>query len=131
MSFETKMLPDRPDVLAPDGSEVRILLSRAGGSMAHFQLPPGETSVAVVHRSVEEIWYVVAGRGEMWREEANRAEVVALAPGTCLTIPVGTRFQFRCLGDAPLAAVAVTMPPWPGEGEAVFVTGPWAPTVPR
>jgi mannose-6-phosphate isomerase-like protein (cupin superfamily) len=24
--------------------------------------------------------------------------------------------------------VAVTMPPWPGEGEAVFVPGPWQPT---
>jgi mannose-6-phosphate isomerase-like protein (cupin superfamily) len=55
--------------------------------------------------------------------------VVALEPGVCLTIPLGTRFQFRTLGDEPLAAVAVTMPPWPGEGEAVVVDGAWPPTV--
>jgi mannose-6-phosphate isomerase-like protein (cupin superfamily) len=48
-----------------------------------------------------------------------------------LTIPIGTHFQFRSIGDEPLAAIGVTMPPWPGEGEAVVVTGPRQPTVPR
>ena len=60
----------------------------------------------------------------------EREEIVTLEAGVCLTIPRGTHFQFRTLGDAPLAAVGVTMPPWPGEGEAVVVAGPWAPTVP-
>jgi mannose-6-phosphate isomerase-like protein (cupin superfamily) len=50
--------------------------------------------------------------------------------GVCLTIPHGTHFQFRSSGQVPLAAVGVTMPPWPGEGEAIVVPGPWAPTVP-
>jgi mannose-6-phosphate isomerase-like protein (cupin superfamily) len=40
-----------------------------------------------------------------------------------LTIPLGTSFQFRATGDEPLAAVAVTMPPWPGAGEAYEVAG--------
>jgi mannose-6-phosphate isomerase-like protein (cupin superfamily) len=40
-----------------------------------------------------------------------------------------TAFQVRSLGDAPLAAVGVTMPPWPGEGEAAVVDGVWTPTV--
>lgn len=131
MSFETRTLPERHDVIAPDGSAVRILLQRPGGGMAHFRLAPGEVATAIRHRTVEEIWYVLAGSGEMWRAEGEREEVVPLLPGTCLTIPVGTRFQFRSLGDAPLDAVAVTMPPWPGEGEAVPVEGPWRPTVPR
>ncbi len=48
-------------------------------------------------------------------------------PGICLTLPLGTHFQFRATGDAPLQAVAITMPPWPGEGEAVIVRGPWEP----
>ena len=42
----------------------------------------------------------------------------------------GTHFQFRSLGDEPLAVVGVTMPPWPGEDEAVVVPGAWPPTVP-
>jgi len=128
--FETKRLPERPDVAAPDGSDVRILLGLKGGGMAHFALAAGQTSQAVAHRTVEEIWYVVGGCGEMWREQDGREETVALAPGVCLTIPLGTRFQFRSFGSGPLEAVAVTLPPWPGEGEAVPATGRWTPTVP-
>jgi mannose-6-phosphate isomerase-like protein (cupin superfamily) len=128
--FETMRLPSRPDAVAPDGSDVRVLLQLAGGSMAHFELGPGQTSTAVTHQSVEEIWLVLSGRGEMWRRQGEREEVVSLQPGVCLTIPRNTHFQFRSLGDAPLAAVGVTMPPWPGEGEASTVHGPWTPTVP-
>ena len=128
--FETMRLPPRPDAVAPDGSDVRVLLHLAGGSMAHFELGPRQTSIAVTHQSVEEIWLVLSGRGEMWRRQGNREEVVSLEPGVCLTIPRNTHFQFRSLGDGPLAAVGVTMPPWPGEGEASNVHGPWTPTVP-
>ena len=53
--------PLEPDVVAPDGSEVRLLLGLKGGSLAHFQLSPGEVSVAVRHRTVEEIWFFLAG----------------------------------------------------------------------
>src|SRR4051794_21116020 len=116
--FATRRLPAAPDAVAPDGSDVRILLRLAGGSMAHFQLAPGQTSVAVAHRTVEEVWFFLAGRGEMWREQGGREEVVAVEAGVCITIPLGTRFQFRSSGDQPLAALGVTMPPWPGEGEA-------------
>lgn len=118
----TRTLPSDCDVLAPDGSEVRILLSLSGGSMAHFLLPPGQVSKAVRHRTVEEIWYVLTGRGEMWRSDIG---IEPLMPGTCLTIPKGVSFQFRTLGTEPLTAVAVTMPPWPGPDEAVFTDGVW------
>lgn len=128
MSWETKRLPRRPDAVAPDGSDVRLLLGLDRGGMAHFELAPGETSVAVVHRTVEEIWFFVGGRGEMWRADEAREEVVEVEPGVCLTIPLGTHFQFRALGEEPLAAIGVTMPPWPGEDEAVNVDGRWAPT---
>lgn len=126
----TKALPHDYDVVAPDGSEVRILLSLAGGSMAHFLLPAGQVSRAVRHRTVEEIWYVLSGAGEMWRSADGRdGDVVPLSAGMCLTIPVGIVFQFRSVGDQPLAAVAVTMPPWPGDGEAELAGGLWEPTV--
>jgi len=127
--FASKPLPSNPDVQAPDGSDVRILLGLAGGGMAHFALAPGEVAKAVTHCTVEEIWFILAGRGRMWRRSAMREEVVELAPGLCLTIPLGTQFQFRCDGEETLSAVAVTMPPWPGEDEAVFVNGPWVATV--
>lgn len=124
-SFDTRQLPAAPDVVAPDGSDVRVLLQLVGGSMAHFELAPGQTSRAVAHRSVDEIWYILHGSGQMWRRQDGREEVADLGPGTCLTIPAGTQFQFRSTGGTPLAAVAVTMPPWPGEDEARQVPGAW------
>lgn len=126
--FETRRLPTGPDARAPDGADVRVLLRLAGGSVAHFELGPGRVSRAVTHRTVEEIWYVLGGRGEMWRRQGDRESVVPLETGVCLTIPLGTKFQFRSLGPEPLTAVAVTMPPWPGPDEAIPVAGTWAPT---
>ena len=65
----------------------------------------------------------------MWRRQNGREKIVAVESGVCLTILLGTRFQFRVLGDEPLAAIAVTMPPWPGEDEAYPVEDMW-PTTP-
>lgn len=127
--FNTKYLPAERDAVAPDGSDVRLLLGLKAGGMAHFELGPNETSKAIVHRTVEEIWLFLSGRGQMWRMQDGHATVVDVYAGVCLTIPLGTHFQFRSLGYESLSAIGVTMPPWPGEGEATNVTGLWEPTV--
>jgi mannose-6-phosphate isomerase-like protein (cupin superfamily) len=124
-AFATLRLPAQPTVVAPDGSDVRVLLGLPGGSMAHFELAAGKVSAAVTHRTVSEVWYVLSGAGEMWRKQGEREEVVPLQPGVCLTIPLGTHFQFRASATQPVAAIAITMPPWPGESEAVMVPGRW------
>jgi mannose-6-phosphate isomerase-like protein (cupin superfamily) len=129
-NFSTKHLPVARDAIAPDGSDVRVLLGLAGGGMAHFALGPNLVSKAVTHRTVEEIWFFLTGRGEMWRLQNGQSAIVDVYPGVCLTIPRGSHFQFRSFGPEPLAAIGVTMPPWPGEDEAVLVTGEWPPTVP-
>jgi len=128
--FETMRVPVVRTAVAPDGSDVRVLLNLKGGGMAHFELSPGQTSTAVTHRTVEEIWLFLSGRGEMWRRQGEREEIVPVEPGVCLTVPLGTHFQFRSFGCEALGAVGVTMPPWPGEGEATVVQGKWQPTVP-
>ena len=120
-------LPAAPDAVAPDGSDVRVLLRLGRGSMAHFELAAGRVSRAVAHRAVEEIWYILDGQGEMWRRLGDRQETVLLRPGTCLSIPAGTHFQFRAAAGGPLTAVGVTMPPWPGPDEAYDVRGAWPP----
>ena len=127
--FETKHLPAKPDATAPDGSQVRVLLALRSGSMAHYELAAGQTSIAVINTTIEEIWFFLGGRGQMWRKRADHEEVVEVEAGVCLTIPLGAHFQFRALGDEPLTAVGVTMPPWPGQGEARAVAGRWTPTV--
>ena len=113
------------DVLAPDGSEIRFLPQVQGGSMVHCTLPPGAVSLAVTHRTVSELWYVLAGSGELWRRQGDRAEVTWLLPHTAHSIPLGTEFQFRNPGTEPLTFVIVTMPPWPGMDEAVRIADHW------
>jgi mannose-6-phosphate isomerase-like protein (cupin superfamily) len=125
-----KTLAQAPDAVAPDGTAVRLLNALAGGSFAHFELPAGAVSHAVAHKTVEEIWYFVSGRGKVWRRLGDEESLVDVGPGVSLTIPLGAHFQFRAEPEAPLAFVAVTMPPWPGADEAFAAAGPWSPTVP-
>jgi mannose-6-phosphate isomerase-like protein (cupin superfamily) len=126
---QTKTLGAEIDATAPDGTAVRLLLSLAGGSMAHFELPAGAVAHAVKHRTVEEIWFVLSGWGAIWRRQEGVERIDPLSPGTSLTIPLGTAFQFRAEAGIALAFVAITMPPWPGMDEAVPAFGPWTPTV--
>ena len=109
-------------VPAPDGSQVRILL-RAGdrGSMAHFRLLPHQLSGAVQHREVDELWYVVAGSGEM---VVGEGEPFRLQRDVAVHVPPRSRFQFRAGGDG-LDIVGVTMPPWPGDAEALAAEPYW------
>jgi mannose-6-phosphate isomerase-like protein (cupin superfamily) len=129
MQFETKRAAQAPDVIAPDGSEVRVMCALARGALALFSLPPGAASEPVAHFTVEELWYVISGRGRMWRKLDGQEEIVELAAGLSLSIPTGTHFQFRCDGSEPLTILGATMPPWPGADEAYAVEGIWPPTV--
>jgi mannose-6-phosphate isomerase-like protein (cupin superfamily) len=123
--FATATPAPAPDTLAPDGSEIRLLPQVRGGSMVHCTLPSGGVSLAVTHRTVDELWYVLQGEGELWRRQDGREAVVPLLPGTAHSIPLGAHFQFRNLGAEALAFVIVTMPPWPGMDEAVRVEDHW------
>lgn len=91
----------------------------------HCTLPPHEISVAVCHKTVEEVWYFIEGQGEVWRKQGKREEVVEVNNGVCITIPTGTHFQFRNTGSEPLKFLITTMPPWSGENEAVRVKNHW------
>ena len=124
----TKRLPTDYDCLAPDQSEIRLLLETKEtkrGSLVHCTLPPGATSLAVAHKSVEEIWYVLQGSGQLWRKQGNREEMVGLQPGVCVMIPTRTHFQFRSSSDEPLSLILSTMPVWTGEHEAERVPDHW------
>jgi mannose-6-phosphate isomerase-like protein (cupin superfamily) len=125
--FATRAVPTDADTLAPDGSEIRLLPAVDGGSMVHCRLPAGTRSLAVTHRTVEELWYVLTGSGEIWRSQGERVEVTRLIPGIAVSIPLGTHFQFCNTGQDALDIVIVTLPPWPGMDEAVRVADHWPP----
>jgi mannose-6-phosphate isomerase-like protein (cupin superfamily) len=116
------------DALAPDGSEIRLLLQVSGASLVHCTLPPGEVTAAVRHRTVEEVWFCLAGRGQVWRKSGEAEETIDVEPGVALSIPLGASFQFRATGPEPLQIVIATIPPWPGADEAVAVDGRWETT---
>jgi len=123
--LQTKPLQEKLDAIAPDGSEIRFLATASRGSMVHCTLSPGGVSIAVAHRTVEEIWFFLEGQGEVWRRLDGKEEVARVSPGASLNIPLGTHFQFRNKGAGPLRFVITTMPPWPGEDEAYRVSGRW------
>jgi mannose-6-phosphate isomerase-like protein (cupin superfamily) len=117
-------ISDAPDTIAPDGSLIGLLAAGERGSMVHCTLPPAAVTRAVHHRSVEEVWLVLAGTGVL----ALGDERLSLRRGVSVVIPPRTSFQFRA-GWRGLELVIVTMPPWPGGDEAQSTTGPWIPVV--
>lgn len=127
--MQTRPLPEAPDDQSPAGAEVRYLLGGATGDMIHSTVPPHQVNRATIHATVSEFWYVLSGRGEIWRRQGGTEESTILEPGISIDIPVGTAFQYRCIGAEPLRFICVTMPPWPGHHEATLIDGPWMPTV--
>ncbi len=126
-------------IIAPDGSEVRLLLTRQHNatrcSVVEVSIAAGSVSKAVRHRTVEEAWYVVEGEGEVWRCPPGRTtentSAVGVTTGDALTVPTGWAFQFRASPSMGLRFICVTMPPWPGMDEAADVPegGLWPPTL--
>lgn len=125
LALQIQRLSAGYDTLAPDGSEIRFLGVVRGGSMVHCTLPPGGITRAVSHRTVEEIWHFLSGRGQVWRRIGDVEQVSDVGPGVSLSIPLGGAFQFRTTGDEPLCFVIATMPPWPGPDEALAEAGYW------
>ena len=115
-----------PDVTAPDGSAIRLLVdarhSAYRASMVEVTLPAGQVSRPVWHRTVEEIWYILEGRGQVWRCPLDASGTdyapVDVSPGDALVIPTNWLFQFSANNETPLRFLCFTSPPWPGEDEA-------------
>jgi mannose-6-phosphate isomerase-like protein (cupin superfamily) len=109
-----------PDAIAPDSSEIYFLVGDARrASLVEVRLPAGRTSKPVRHRSVEEIWYFLAGKGLVWRQAPGAdAAVDEVRAGSVLTIPTGWAFQFQAAPAAELRFLCSTSPPWPGQEEA-------------
>jgi mannose-6-phosphate isomerase-like protein (cupin superfamily) len=80
-ALATRRIASEPDAIAPDGSAVRVLCATSRGGMAVFTLAPGAVSRAVAHRTIEEIWYFLAGSGRMWRKLGDRESVAHVEPG--------------------------------------------------
>ncbi|MDL1944441.1 cupin domain-containing protein [Chloroflexi bacterium CFX2] len=125
MDIDTVQRKEKCDYLAPDGSEIFLLANGSKGSLCQCILPVGAVSEAISHKTVEELWFIIEGQGEVFRKGINKDEPVAVNSGTSLVIPSQTTFQFRNTGDVPLRFMITTIPPWPGPDEAIKVKGKW------
>lgn len=126
MNTEPIQLKDKPDYYAPDGSKIYLLVNGSKGGLCQCILPVGQTSLAVRHKTVEELWFFIEGLGEVYREGINNNKPVTVGPGTSLVIPAHTTFQFRNTGQVALKFIIATIPPWPGPSEAdTDVKGFW------
>ena len=129
--MQTRLFPAAPLARSPAGAEVRFLMEGKTGGMIHSTVPPGQVNRATIHATVSEFWYVLSGRGQIWRREAGGEETTVLRAGVSIDVPVGTAFQYRCDGKDPLEFLCITMPPWPGDKEATIIEGPWEPDAPE
>lgn len=123
--FEHKKAPRQYDVLTPSGAEIRLLLRTGGSELALATLPVNGVSRAIYHKAVDDMWFFIRGRGEVWRKRGDQELVLPVEPDVALTILQGTHFQYRNTGNEPLSWITATTPPWPGSDEVVFVEGPW------
>jgi hypothetical protein len=98
--FDTMQRPDAPDAVAPDGSDVRVLLRLGRGSMAHFELGAGRVSRAVAHRAVDEIWYILSGRARCGGARRNGRR-----PSRCAPVPACPFPRARISSSVPPATV--------------------------
>jgi mannose-6-phosphate isomerase-like protein (cupin superfamily) len=114
-----------PDVIAPDGAEIRRLVDQPRGatklSLAEALVKPGERTSCVSHRTIEEAWYIVQGTGRFHRlaPDGTNENIEEVAAGDALFIPTGYRFWVENIGAADLRFLCCDAPAWPGHDEAV------------
>lgn len=119
--MRTITIPEQANYTAVDGTEIRLLLSLDDhGSIAHGTLPAKTIAQAITHQTVFETWFILSGHGTMWRRYQDQERVDELSEGMIIDLPLGTEYQFASDAE-PLVFVIVTMPPWPGAGEACLL----------
>ena len=76
---------------------------------------PGHRLSLQSHRRRSEHWFVVAGEGLVWLDEAR----IPVRAGATIDVPVGMRHRVECTGDAPLVFVEVQHGTYFGEDDIV------------
>lgn len=115
---------DDYDEVASGGWELRRLATGDNAQMTHWRLPAGATAAEVRNRTTEQLWFVLAGAGEVWRHrDGEPPRIDAVRPGGSLRVPVGTSVQVRADDASDIELVGATAPPSPGPRESVPADG--------
>lgn len=105
-----------PAFTTKDGSEIRELLAHRNScirnqSLAEARVAPGLTTVAHFHRRTEEIYYVLAGEGEMRLGDQARKVVI----GDAVAIPPGMVHSITNTGQVDLVFLCCCAPAYEHE----------------
>ena len=89
-----------------DGSTIRELMPAANQSLAEATLGPAQQTQRHYHAESEELYYLLAGEGEM---EVD-GECSTVRPGDAILIPPGAWHQITAIGDAELRFLCCCAP---------------------
>jgi mannose-6-phosphate isomerase-like protein (cupin superfamily) len=89
-----------------DGSTIRELTHAAHQSLAEATLAPGQQTQRHYHADSEELYYLLAGEGEMEIDGARSA----VGPGDAILIPPGAWHQITARGDSELRFLCCCAP---------------------
>jgi mannose-6-phosphate isomerase-like protein (cupin superfamily) len=113
-----------PAFTTKDGSEIRELLAHRNScirnqTLAEARLPPGGSTLRHYHVETEEIYYVLAGQGEMRVGE----EIRKVGPGDAVAIPPGAIHQIANTGSDPLRFLCCCAPGYEHEDTVLIPEG--------
>jgi mannose-6-phosphate isomerase-like protein (cupin superfamily) len=111
--MEVRALDRATPFTTKDGSTIRELLGPRTApvqnqSLAEATLGPGQATERHYHAASEELYYVVAGEGEM-EVDGERATV---APGDAILIPPGAWHQLRASANWQVRILCCCAPPY-------------------
>jgi len=94
-----------------DGSEIRELLAHRNScirkqSLAEARVAPGQKTAAHFHHKTEEIYYIVAGHGELRLGD----ELRSVGPGDAIAIPPGMVHTIFNSGEVTLRFLCCCAP---------------------
>jgi mannose-6-phosphate isomerase-like protein (cupin superfamily) len=109
--MEIKNLNDEPAFQTKDGSEIRELLSYRNSaiqnqSLAEARVPVGGCTTEHYHVKAEEIYFILAGVGQMRIE----GELRPVMPGDAIAIRLGQRHKLWNTGTEPLRLLCCCAP---------------------
>lgn len=96
-----------PDSDVSHNARIRKKLLIANGDIRHLTnfsravFPPGEIANGHRHRDMTEVFFVESGAGAM----AVNQQVIAMLPGTCITIEPGDYHELRNTGSTELVVL--------------------------
>lgn len=77
-------------------------------SIATLFIEPNKSSLKHYHKVMEEIYYVIYGKGEVYIDNIT----IKIYPGSAILIPVNTVHQIKNTGSTVLKFISIDSPPF-------------------